>query len=321
MSNDKEPYSKKPANTAFKQQKLKAWEPILTPAPVIIAFIAIGVVFVIIGAFMISSTNKVIEHTIRYDDIPACRDNMGIDGKNKCDITINIPTPMKPPVYLYYRLDNFYQNHRRYVKSRNDDQLRGIVVTDFNKLKDCEPLITSDGENSSIDKILVPCGLIANSKFNDTFLMFTKNNTYINLRKKGIAWTSDVETKFKDYPANGTGIITFNKFSDEDFIVWMRTAALPDFKKLYRIYDGPEPLTDSVRVEITNYYPVQSFNGKKYVVLSTASWMGGKNPFLGYAYIIVGIICFVQGVVFLVKHYVSPRKMGDMKYLDWNANK
>jgi hypothetical protein len=30
---------------------------------------------------------------------------------------------MKAPVYVYYELDNFYQNHRRYVKSRSDDQL------------------------------------------------------------------------------------------------------------------------------------------------------------------------------------------------------
>ena len=31
---------------------------------------------------------------------------------------------MTGPVYVYYELDNFYQNHRRYVKSRMDAQLR-----------------------------------------------------------------------------------------------------------------------------------------------------------------------------------------------------
>lgn len=54
-------------------------------------------------------------------------------------------------------------------------------------------------------------------------------------------------------------------------------------------------------------YPVASFNGKKYIVLSTTTWIGGKNPFLGYAYIVVGAICFVQGVVFGIKHKISPR--------------
>merc|ERR1711871_1076910 len=33
---------------------------------------------------------------------------------------------MTKPVYVYYELVNFYQNHRRYVKSRSDDQLRGV---------------------------------------------------------------------------------------------------------------------------------------------------------------------------------------------------
>lgn len=29
---------------------------------------------------------------------------------------------------MYYRLENFYQNHRRYVKSRSDDQLKGGIL-------------------------------------------------------------------------------------------------------------------------------------------------------------------------------------------------
>ncbi|MFS7999554.1 putative CDC50/LEM3 family protein [Helianthus anomalus] len=31
---------------------------------------------------------------------------------------------MKQPIYVYYQLDNYYQNYRRYVKSRSDQQLR-----------------------------------------------------------------------------------------------------------------------------------------------------------------------------------------------------
>ncbi|EAL69237.1 hypothetical protein DDB_G0276567 [Dictyostelium discoideum AX4] len=304
--------SKRPANTAFKQQRLKAWEPILTPGPVIIAFIVIGIVFIPIGAAIINSSNKVLEHVIRYDDNPNCQ--LG----QKCTINYTLPTEMESPVYLYYKLDNFYQNHRRYVKSRNDDQLRGIEVTDFSKLKDCEPLITTDG-SEDVNKILVPCGLIANSVFNDSISLADASGNLINLTKKGIAWQSDIDKKFKNYPENGVGVINFSNFEDEDFIVWMRTAALPDFKKLYRIYHGQNgPLSGTIQIRIDNKYPVASFDGKKYVVLSTTSWIGGKNPFLGYAYIIVGIICFVQGVVFAIKHKISPRVLGSPKYLEWN---
>jgi hypothetical protein len=32
---------------------------------------------------------------------------------------------MKAPVYLLYQLGNFYQNHRRYIQSKNNYQLAG----------------------------------------------------------------------------------------------------------------------------------------------------------------------------------------------------
>ena len=49
-------------------------------------------------------------------------------------------------------------------------------------------------------------------------------------------------------------------------------------------------------------YPVHKFGGSKRMILSTTSFLGGKNNFLGIAYITVGCICFFLGVVFLVIH-------------------
>jgi len=72
--------------------------------------------------------------------------------------------------------------------------------------------------------------------FNDTFLL-RNSSGYVNLRKKGIAWPTDIKNKFKNPPASAPGIRTITDFEDEDFIVWMRIAGLPSFSKLYRIID------------------------------------------------------------------------------------
>ena len=68
---------------------------------------------------------------------------------------------------MYYQLDNFFQNHRRYVKSRSDSQLLGDVYEKGDAgLSGCDPLETvamPEGPN----QVLSPCGLIANSLFDD----------------------------------------------------------------------------------------------------------------------------------------------------------
>lgn len=58
-------------------------------------------------------------------------------------------------------------------------------------------------------------------------------------------------------------------------------------------------------------YPVVSFDGTKRMILSTTSVLGGKNPFLGIAYIVVGAICITLGLALLFIHMRCSRRWVD----------
>lgn len=60
------------------------------------------------------------------------------------------------------------------------------------------------------------------------------------------------------------------------------------------------------------------FGGTKSVLITTRSVMGGRNSFLGIAYIVVGGVCIILGAVFTATHLIKPRKLGDHTYLSWN---
>ncbi|KAI7742932.1 hypothetical protein M8C21_010403 [Ambrosia artemisiifolia] len=230
---------------------------------------------------------------------------------------------MKKPIYVYYQLDNFYQNHRRYVKSRSDPQLRSRNKE--NDVSSCKP------EDSVNGTAIVPCGLVAWSMFNDTFSFSRNGNVQLPITKKGISWKSDRDHKFgKDvFPKNfqnGTliGGAHLNESiplsAQEDLIVWMRTAALPTFRKLYGKIEVDLQEGDTIKVVLQNNYNTYSFSGKKKLVLSTASWLGGKNDFIGIAYLAVGGLCFVLAMTFTVIYLVKPRRLGDPSYLSWNRS-
>lgn len=399
--------SRRPADSAFKQQRLKAWQPILTPKWVISSFMAIGVAFIGIAMAVLGASNGVLHVTVPYST--ECQPQLATwDATSISPCMIEFSTTdadgwESQDVYVYYQLDNFYQNHRKYVQSKSAKQLSGDTMQGLgdedapqvekdDSMGDCSQSSTSEYTDPSDDKkvYMYPCGLVAYSAFNDTLKIREKDSGKYVMWNEGsscpffpgaesepcptnptnIAWKSDVDKKYKeptvnwikknckyiggqdfmtsgwvdpalkevkmkpagacgapmcgmrvlkDDGAENTGIYNcWHNVTDQDFIVWMRVAALPSFKKLYRkIPAGALKKNTKYELVVHNRFPVHSFKGNKHFVLSTTSWLGGQNFFLGYAYLIVGAICVALSLGFLAKQLVSPRKMGDPKYLNF----
>ena len=127
-----------------------------------------------------------------------------------------------------------------------------------NSVAECQPqdyigtTVPGFANDTTDERKINPCGLIAWSYFNDTYSI-SRGQEVIPISETGIAWQSDIDHKFADYePQNynedtaplkylrggsniavdpETGLRLVGK--DEHFIVWMRTAALPRFRKLW----------------------------------------------------------------------------------------
>ncbi|KAJ1834887.1 alkylphosphocholine resistance protein lem3 [Coemansia sp. RSA 2706] len=363
MAGSGEAKSKQPSNTAFKQQRLRAWQPLLTPKSVLPTFFVIGIIFAPIGGWLLWASERINELRIDYtncDQLSStlqdvsdyeyhlhgiqsatiAKPRQSYDSEARvCTVQFTLPKDLDPNVYLYYRLTNFYQNHRRYTRSFDVDQLKGKARSagDLDG-SDCSPLDVAD--LGSGKRPYYPCGLIANSVFNDTIGQPVLTNpgggddaaaTYA-MTEKGIAWDADRKrfnpSAYKPgdvYPPPNWHARYGDAYdalpdlaSDEHFMVWMRTAGLPTFRKLYMKNEHDVMKSGIYQIDVEMNYDTRSFGGTKSLVISTTSFIGGRNPVLGIAFIAVGGLCVLLGCIFAIRHLYRPRRLGDHTYLSWN---
>jgi LEM3 (ligand-effect modulator 3) family / CDC50 family len=316
-----------------------------------------------------SIQRNVVELKLVYDDYkdsnPICGIGDEFNANKTCNITFTVPEDMVAPILVHYEITNFHQNHRAYYKSRDVFQLAGRVGKQTSTdAEACNPL------NKLGNITLHPCGLIANTFFNDQFTLIDgkdDNQTDLIMLEDGIAWQSDLEFAFnqpdgfnasvcsqcdasccnendscinglpyvdKDgtcwrffYPLDDTTQYLYETYPDvispldgvtnEHFVVWMRVATQPTFRKLYGWIDQSIYKGTNITFQIRSNWVVQRFRGSKALVISTTSIFGGKNPYLAPVFIYVGYFCFVAGMFFALKQRFRPRKLADRAYLSY----
>lgn len=188
-----------PPHSAICQQCMLAWHPVMDPIWVSISLAVFATFCIPIGHLFYMISNNIIEYTQVYDSHDhnlTCR----ITEANKnhsCTLNFRIKENMSPPVLLYYEITNFNQNHNVYMNSRDDAQLLGESAQTELGAKNCHPLNTLINTKTNSTVYINPCGLVANTFFNDVISLTPNVGYNYSLIEDGIAWQSDIDYKFR----------------------------------------------------------------------------------------------------------------------------
>jgi hypothetical protein len=295
---------------AFKQQLMQAWRPKPTLKCAITVYAIIGLIFFAMGISILVMNDKIFENFHRYDD--KCPQI----GAN-CEFTFQIEADIiDKPIYFYYQVKGFYQNHRRYMQSVSYEQLRDGVLKNSTEISACQPVVynrenfySKSVTNKTLDpdQPAFPCGLIARSYFNDTFKLFRLvDNSEININSTGIAWPDDKTYKFKNADLDAQWIDVTN----ERFITWMKISPFTDFRKSWGIIND-DLLKGTYKIVVNNNWNSSIFGGEKWIILSQANSFGGKNEFLAYCYLAVGALSIILAIIFIFRKIRRPKGMLD----------
>ncbi|KAG9339447.1 hypothetical protein JZ751_023584 [Albula glossodonta] len=126
------PLARRPDNSAFKQQRLPAWSPMLTGGTVLPFFFFMGVLCILLGVWLLLTVQGTYEIKVDYTEAGTCDRCYELRNLSKkahepctCRVNFSLKENFTGDVFFYYGLVNFHQNLRRYMDSRDDGQMVG----------------------------------------------------------------------------------------------------------------------------------------------------------------------------------------------------
>jgi len=214
--------------------------------------------FFVFGGIILGSTYSIKQFLSEYT-------SCNLNNQQPCQISLKVLKDMEPPIYLYYQLDEFYQNIKDYSKSRSYKQNRGEINVDNSYPPKCDgankiiEIFDNDSSkyknpwNHTFDPTdyANPCGLWAKSFFNDSFILLDPQNNTVQVNESGIANIYDIENTFKNIKDYTT--LQWLDVTDEHFMVWMQMETFPTFRKLWGRITNPLK-SGNYTVYITNSY-------------------------------------------------------------------
>ena len=149
------------------------------------------------------------------------------------------------------------------------------------------------------------------------------------MQSSDIAWQSDADNLYGDvasvnfniqpqYRGGNTTSAPLNQ--DQHWMVWQRPGGRRTLNKLYGKIDQDIPEGTEIRLQVFNRYNTYDFGGQKYFLITTNSWVAGRNLTLPILYLVVSFLCYSFALFFFLSYHAGllvKRRIGDLDGLSW----
>ena len=311
-----------PNRYRFAYQKLRGYKPVLRARTTELFFLSAGTLLLALGIPILVASLDINQVVVRYDDAGPMAELNNESREQELwktegngvnySMTVNVKEDMDPPIWVVFELVGFYQNYRRYVRSYDANQMHdnGSNIPGADACLPFRYATMEPDSNLPEDGAIVPCGQIAHSNFNDTYEIFLDGEKLV-VDDSNIAWSSDRNHLYgavepinynedPDFRGGNTSSVVLNQ--NEHWMVWMRPGAKRTVQKLYGKLLSPLPAQSNVTIFVENRYNTYAFGGAKKLILTTNSWVGGKNLFLPIFYLVIASVCYLVVIGFFLAY-------------------
>lgn len=191
---------KKRGNFLFRQElKNLTLEP--TPICAFSCNLIVAIIFLSVMNPLFKSANDFKNYRVEYTD---CNDDL----TKSCIKQLKVEEDIEGPILVFYEVEDFYINHKEFVRSKKYAQLRNDVTD--NQYFQCEGAqymyqVKEDGNYTTYEgyplqntSLAYPCGLFAKYEFNDTFKLFDSKSNLIEINEKNISYKEQRDNLFKN---------------------------------------------------------------------------------------------------------------------------